>query len=296
LAIGTIYHGSIGSDQLWQILQFILPEISESFAKSLSEKQQTCSSSLTEICPAQQIMRMIGTQQYLLPPEALLKAGDGFCAKLVDKVLQGSCTNDDDNTIPTHVPDGYYGYFTPQPRQPNDDLVKEFIALNSLQVDRSLLDELESQKKELDRQCNELEQSLRDLEDEIGGRDTSRLGVNGELYSFKERCNSVEAGKYVYEVCIFGSAKQKEKDGEGTGTNLGTWEGIFVDEETHERVMKWTNGAQCWNGPQRSAVVHVTCGPENKILSAEEPETCLYSLQMESFIACDDDFKARHGL
>jgi protein kinase C substrate 80K-H len=133
------------------------------------------------------------------------------------------------------------------------------------------------------------------LEEEMGGRDHSKYGSQGELYSLRDTCHSVQEGKYIYEVCIFGSAVQKESD-DASGTQLGKWKKIKVDPETGIRTMEWTNGAKCWNGPHRSATVHVTCGAGNKVLSAEEPDTCRYVLEMESYIACDDSYKQRHGL
>jgi protein kinase C substrate 80K-H len=297
LAVGTVYHGKIGSDQLWQILQFVVPELRGELDSSLTEEQRTCSSPLTGACPPRSIQRTVSERTVSIPSQSLLRAGDAVCSKLVDEALAGVCAKDDENSIPTNAPEGYYGYFTPQPRNnSHDELAKEFEGLDSLPANRFLLDDLESQLVQLESEGKDLAKQLSDLEDEIGGRDSSNFGFQGELHAFKDACLSVEAGKYIYEVCVFGDAKQKERDGGDSGTDLGHWEGIFVDEETGERVMKWTNGARCWNGPLRSAVVHLTCGTENKVLSAEEPETCLYKLQMESYMACDEAFKARFDL
>jgi len=67
-------------------------------------------------------------------------------------------------------------------------------------------------------------------------------------------------------------------------------------EEDGSRVMKWENGAKCWNGPKRSATVYVTCGPETKLISADEPDTCCYVFEIESHIACDEAYKTKMGL
>ena len=77
---------------------------------------------------------------------------------------------------------------------------------------------------------------------------------------------------------------------------MGKWNGVEFDEETGQRILKWTGGVKCWNGPQRSATAYVTCGAETKVLLADEPDTCRYVLQMESHIACDDTFKELHEL
>jgi protein kinase C substrate 80K-H len=151
-----------------------------------------------------------------------------------------------------------------------------------------------------------MENKLKELEESIGGDNPDKFGPNGELHSLRDECFSVEAGKYEYEVCMFGSASQKDKGSKGGGTNLGRWKEATIEtvtgdranghQEYQQRVWKWENGTKCWNGPKRSATVYVTCGAENKVLSADEPDTCRYELEMESPIACDDDFRVRHGL
>lgn len=94
---------------------------------------------------------------------------------------------------------------------------------------------------------------------------------------------------------------------------MGQWTGIEYEYEDNndttesgdtpaspsrilQRVMKWENGAKCWNGPKRSATVYMTCGREHKIISANEPDTCRYVFEMETYLACDDAYKERMGL
>ena len=59
------------------------------------------------------------------------------------------------------------------------------------------------------------------------------------------RCFTATIEKYVYEVCPFASAAQK--DG-GMSTSLGSWKGF----EGGYRFMVFENGQHCWNGPLRS--------------------------------------------
>jgi protein kinase C substrate 80K-H len=120
------------------------------------------------------------------------------------------------------------------------------------------------------------------------------MGENGELHAMADKCFDILAGKYTYEVCVFGRASQKE--GQGGGTSLGNWKGTERDPETGDRMLLWTDGQKCWNGPKRSATVYVTCGSETKVISADEPETCTYVFEMTSHIACDDEYKTREGL
>ena len=72
------------------------------------------------------------------------------------------------------------------------------------------------------------------------------------------RCFEVKVEKYVYEVCPFKSAAQK--DG-GMTTSLGSWKGFQNDY----RALVFQNGQGCWNGPSRSLRVSL-CFCESNIL------------------------------
>ena len=56
--------------------------------------------------------------------------------------------------------------------------------------------------------------------------------------------------KYVYEICPYGSAAQKEGH---SRTSLGNWQG-FKDNYS---IMSFTGGQHCWNGPLRSMQVRL---------------------------------------
>jgi protein kinase C substrate 80K-H len=152
----------------------------------------------------------------------------------------------------------------------------------------SSVTEVEAKLEALEKEKKSLQAKMTSLEDKIGGRDPHE-SFKDELHALKGSCFSVSEGKYDYEVCIHGKASQKDK-GATSGTSLGRWKGMEIDEQTGDRVMKWTNGQSCWNGPERSATVIVKCGAETTLLSAEEPDTCTYLLQMESYIACDNTY------
>lgn len=290
LAAGTIYHGGLASKDTWQILQVILPE----FSKALGEEtqEQTCASPWAGSCPPKSVTR----GSFTIPPDFLISTAVDFCAEQVNVAPQGACAADSGDGVPTSIPEGYYGYSSVTARSEDDFLTKLFTPLDSLQLDRTKLETLEKEKADLEQRTKDLETEMKGMLAAIGGKNGNKLGPNGELAAFKDECFSVTAGKYIYEACPFGKAQQKDRDdSKGRGTHLGQWKRMDFDEETGQRIMRWEDGAKCWNGPNRSATVYVTCGAETKVLSADEPDTCRYVLQMESYIACDDAYKEKFG-
>ena len=139
---------------------------------------------------------------------------------------------------------------------------------------------------------------MREIERETGGENSLKYGPDGLLFALRDQCFEVKNGKYIYEVCIFGNAYQREDQEnvalKGTGTLLGRWLELSADEDTGRKIMKWGDGMRCWQGTARSATVLVSCGSETLLLSAEEPNTCEYVLTMQSHIACDDSYKQKY--
>ena len=58
-----------------------------------------------------------------------------------------------------------------------------------------------------------------------------------------------------------------------------------LHQEPHS-LMLFKGGQNCWNVGARQAEVRLTCGLENKLVSADEPATCKYLLTMETPGAC----------
>lgn len=148
----------------------------------------------------------------------------------------------------------------------------------------------------LTRQKNSLIKRVTDLKHEIGGDSgggsSSKYGLDGELYLYTLHDTSykITAGKYEFEINIWGKAIQRDIGQTNGGTNLGEWENMDIGGYGHPRIMKWGGGTKCWNGPARSAEVSVICGADTRLLTADEPETCRYAFTMESPIGCDEHF------
>ncbi|KAF9135088.1 hypothetical protein BGW39_004720 [Mortierella sp. 14UC] len=96
-----------------------------------------------------------------------------------------------------------------------------------------------------------------------------------------DQCMEFKDHEYTYSVCMFGDAKQKSHSDTSLGT-FSSWEGDKYDTQLY------TGGARCWNGPERSVKVMMTCGKENKILAVSEPSKCEYLYKMETPAVCND--------
>ena len=204
---------------------------------------------------------------------------------------------DSEFDIPLSVPDGYHGYHVPKPREEIDAFTKLFHRYEYNIFENSDIPTQDREVKDAMKEVEELKEEIKKLKDGIGmdGKDKQKFGINGELHSIRDECYELAAGKYTYEVCMFGRSYQKEGTKEG-GTYLGKWEGASLDQLTGTRIWKWTGGHKCWNGPKRSATVFVTCGAETKMISADEPNVCEYEFRIESYIGCDDRYRIANAL
>lgn len=295
LAVGVLNHGQLSAVHVWQIMQAIVPELASSQAKE-SVDPQTCQSPWAGLCPPISVMRK--EAQVPLPVEAIFKAAQAFCDSEGGAPPAGGCAADTGDELPTEIADGYYGYYEVKPRGDDDIFAHVFkdLSLDEDTEARAELYEADKEVKRLEDDREEHEKSMKELNDLIESKETNKYGLDGELYGLRDTCHSVVAGKYVYELCLFGAARQKDVGVEQGGTGLGNWIGAEVEEETGRRIWKWGNGAKCWNGPQRSSTAYVTCGAETKVHTADEPDTCRYVLQVESPVACDERYRLEHNL
>jgi chaperonin cofactor prefoldin len=74
---------------------------------------------------------------------------------------------------------------------------------------RSKLSEAESSKREMETKLNDMKK-----------KEEGDLGMEGEWEKLWDTCVSVDSFEYTYEICFFGTATQKPRNGHG-GTSLG---------------------------------------------------------------------------
>uniref|UniRef100_A0AAQ5XS96 Glucosidase 2 subunit beta n=1 Tax=Amphiprion ocellaris TaxID=80972 RepID=A0AAQ5XS96_AMPOC len=106
----------------------------------------------------------------------------------------------------------------------------------------------------------------------------------GYLYS---QCYELTTSEYIYRLCPFNRVSQKPKYG-GSETNLGTWGKWAGPEDNIYSVMKYEHGTGCWQGPNRSTTVKLTCGKETVVTSTSEPSRCEYLMEFITPAVCQE--------
>jgi len=307
LLIGTIFYGQLGAIHVWQILQSILPEYTVLSKEFLLDTERICASPWAGNCPPQSVYRDFGdvgdsdtAGRIEYPPSFLLKVASKFCDEESARIAKRgdiACHQNGSNinieallSNPSREGHSDFGYEMPLKRNKDTDPFQTlFDPISNLALDIQGLHTLEDRRDAKETELGNLRNNVDALWKEIGGRNGHALGRNGEFHSIANQCFEIVAGKYTYELCMFGKAFQKDV---GSKTNLGRFEDFEYSSEGKEtRILKWDNGAKCWNGPKRSATVHMTCGPDHKLMSANEPDTCRYVFEMESYLACDEVYK-----
>ncbi|KAJ3025427.1 UNVERIFIED_CONTAM: hypothetical protein HDU68_007140 [Siphonaria sp. JEL0065] len=147
---------------------------------------------------------------------------------------------------------------------------------------RSLLSAAESKKSELESKVAELKRK--------GQLD---MGPDNVWDKLVKQCVQIKSFEYNYEICFLDKAVQKPISG-GGHTDLGKFSrwGSRKDAKATAATGKYMymlfeNGAQCWNGPQRSVEVAFECGAENKVLSVSEPSKCEYAMRVQTPTVCE---------
>nr|GMD21579.1 glucosidase 2 subunit beta isoform X1 [Ipomoea batatas] len=108
------------------------------------------------------------------------------------------------------------------------------------------------------------------------------FGPEKEFYSFHGQCFEIQQNKYTYKICPFKKATQVE---EYSTTHLGNWDKF----EDSYRIMQFSNGDNCWNGPDRSLKVKLRCGLKNEVNSVDEPSRCEYLAVLSTPALCSEE-------
>jgi protein kinase C substrate 80K-H len=138
------------------------------------------------------------------------------------------------------------------------------------------------------REYNNFDAKFRDIESEINELKKvldQDLGLNSEYFPLLQKCFDYTDREYTYSLCPFDRASQRSKSG-GVETSLGRWGTWAGPSDFKYAVMKYEHGQNCWNGPDRSAKVHVQCGTTNELVSVTEPNRCEYRYVFNTPAAC----------
>jgi len=139
-------------------------------------------------------------------------------------------------------------------------------------------DEARAAFQTVDDEFRNLEREIHDLEKTVGldlGRAFEFAPLHGQCLEYTDR-------EYIYKLCMYDRASQRPKHGGGE-TSLGT----FTGWENDYLLMKYEHGQGCWNGPNRSAKVVLSCGVEDKLTSVSEPSRCEYDFRITTPAVCD---------
>ncbi|KAG8180886.1 hypothetical protein JTE90_018386 [Oedothorax gibbosus] len=111
------------------------------------------------------------------------------------------------------------------------------------------------------------------------------FGEEDEFLILETQCFEFSEKRYLYKLCPFDKVVQTVKVSKEE-TLIGLWEDWGGPEDDHYQNMKFSRGTSCWNGPNRSTVINLKCGTENKITSVVESSPCTYVFEFNTPALC----------
>ncbi|XP_076000057.1 glucosidase 2 subunit beta [Genypterus blacodes] len=154
------------------------------------------------------------------------------------------------------------------------------------QETQSLIDAAQKTRSDFDK----AERGLREVDDEIGNLEKEisfDLGPAAEFAYLYSQCYELTTSEYIYRLCPFNRVSQKSKYG-GSETNLGSWGKWDGPEGNVYAMMKYEHGTGCWQGPNRSTTVRLTCGKETVVTATSEPSRCEYLMEFTTPAVCQE--------
>ncbi|KAH9294640.1 hypothetical protein KI387_038228, partial [Taxus chinensis] len=139
------------------------------------------------------------------------------------------------------------------------------VKLSRVSVDMSEAARVRKDYNDLSLKLSKIQSRISKLENKL----KQEYGNEGEFYTFYDKCFEEKENKYIYKICPYKEASQVE--GHST-TNLGRWAGF---KESY-KIMEFSNGDRCWNGPDRSLKIRMKCGLKNELIDVDEPSRCEY--------------------
>ncbi|XP_029014026.1 glucosidase 2 subunit beta [Betta splendens] len=192
---------------------------------------------------------------------------------------------DDEDDEDDDPDDDYKTPPTTQTQEPKDD-VDEGPMPPYDEETQLLIDSAQKARDEFD----EAERALREVDDQIKNLEKEisfDFGPGLEFAYLYSQCYELTTSEYIYRLCPFNRVSQKPKYG-GSETNLGTWGKWAGPEGDVYSAMKYEHGTGCWQGPNRSTTVKLTCGKETVVTSTSEPSRCEYLMEFTSPAACQE--------
>lgn len=123
-------------------------------------------------------------------------------------------------------------------------------------------------------ELKQVEDQIKRLSEKSRGPDV--LGPDSAFGPIQDSCYSARVGKYEYELCIFGKAKQDQ-------ISLGRF--VSWDDDNFT-TMIYKHGQHCPGAGARELAVSVECGSQEELVDVAENEVCRYSAIFKTPAAC----------